>query len=315
MNPIIDKIRKLQALATSSNVHEAAAAAAMAQKLIERHKIEAHLLNDIEQKPATDQPIIDRVIHTFDGPIVTTWVLTLASGICAVNGVKAYYRKGVTTSPADVVCPVETCRAPYHSPCVDEDGDEMDKWHSPRFKKVRKEFKEGRMAAAGKGTISGIGTADDLDVSEVMVNFIAAEIERFHDEERPRGLDKPTAKTWGLSFRNGAVLTVIDRLQQAQKAVRLEMENEARIADHKAGGGTFALARVQAAIVHVGDRLNRAEEYTKKNLKLKAGGKRTAGSDAEAFAAGRAAGKKIDLEGHKRPRLGTDDTNHFKKEV
>ena len=41
MADIVDRVRKLLALAGSSNVHEAAAAAARAQELITRHRLES----------------------------------------------------------------------------------------------------------------------------------------------------------------------------------------------------------------------------------------------------------------------------------
>jgi len=84
---LLTRIRKLLGLATSSNVHEAAAAAAQAQLLIERHRL-AHLL----EPAATDaDPLTDGA----DAPLESArrprrWKAALACGLAEVNGCVAY---------------------------------------------------------------------------------------------------------------------------------------------------------------------------------------------------------------------------------
>lgn len=80
---ISDKIRKLLRLSESSNVEEAANAAAAAQRLMEKHNIErAMLLGDHESWAPK--------LH-FDAPLVTCkrvspWHISLAQDVAMVNG-------------------------------------------------------------------------------------------------------------------------------------------------------------------------------------------------------------------------------------
>jgi hypothetical protein len=83
---VVDRVRKLLALATSPNVHEAAAAAARAQALISRHHL-ASLLGD------TPDP--DPVTDGADAPLerarkLRKWRVVLASSLAEVNGCVAY---------------------------------------------------------------------------------------------------------------------------------------------------------------------------------------------------------------------------------
>ena len=49
MEKILDKVRKLLALAESADIPEAAAAAARAQTIIDKHKVDIALLQEEEQ--------------------------------------------------------------------------------------------------------------------------------------------------------------------------------------------------------------------------------------------------------------------------
>ena len=85
---LLSRVRKLLALATSPNVHEAASAAAMAQTLIARHRLERWL--DAEDAVATD-PIED----ARDAPLevarrLRKWRVLLASALADANGCVAY---------------------------------------------------------------------------------------------------------------------------------------------------------------------------------------------------------------------------------
>lgn len=86
----LDRVRKLLALATSPDVHEAATAAAQAQALITRHRLEAWL--DAE-RDAADDP--DPIADARDEPLDVArkqrpWKLVLASALAEVNGCLAY---------------------------------------------------------------------------------------------------------------------------------------------------------------------------------------------------------------------------------
>ena len=75
-NPIIEKIRKLLALANSSNEHEAALAAAHAQRLLSEHNL---AMADIEseQKPQSADKVEAQV-----SKVLPKWVRHLIYGVC-----------------------------------------------------------------------------------------------------------------------------------------------------------------------------------------------------------------------------------------
>ncbi|MBT9554914.1 MAG: DUF2786 domain-containing protein [Myxococcales bacterium] len=88
--PILDRVRKLLALASSPNVHEAASAAAMAQALIERHRLQSWL-------DARDEQSRDPIEDGLDAPLevarkIRTWKRVLAAALASANGCIAYTR-------------------------------------------------------------------------------------------------------------------------------------------------------------------------------------------------------------------------------
>lgn len=87
---IVDRIRKLLKLATSSNVEEAANAAAHAQRLMERHNIDVALLDDGAAESrwsVSDHP--DMPIET--GKRIATWKVRLCQDLAGVNGCEVYF--------------------------------------------------------------------------------------------------------------------------------------------------------------------------------------------------------------------------------
>ncbi len=87
---VLDRVRKLLALATSPNVHEAAAAAARAQRLVEQHRLEGWLA---AERAEADDP--DPIEDARDEPLevarrLRKWKRVLASGLAEVNGCVAY---------------------------------------------------------------------------------------------------------------------------------------------------------------------------------------------------------------------------------
>lgn len=83
---VLDRVRKLLALATSSNVHEAAAAAARAQRLIAQHRLEEWLAVEVDPDPiadGADEPLeIARRLRK--------WKVVLATALAEANGCVAY---------------------------------------------------------------------------------------------------------------------------------------------------------------------------------------------------------------------------------
>jgi len=84
---VLERVAKLLALAGSSNVHEAAAAAARAQALIEAHRLEDWLTDD--------QTAVDPITDARDEPLETfrklrRWKTVLAAELAHANGCVAY---------------------------------------------------------------------------------------------------------------------------------------------------------------------------------------------------------------------------------
>ncbi|MDP2315662.1 MAG: DUF2786 domain-containing protein, partial [Pseudomonadota bacterium] len=87
---VLARVRKLLALATSPNVHEAAAAASAAQALIERHRLEALLAAE----DGADDPL-DPITDGREAPLevarrLRKWKFALAAGLAEANGCLAY---------------------------------------------------------------------------------------------------------------------------------------------------------------------------------------------------------------------------------
>ena len=82
---VLDRVRKLLALATSPNVHEAALAAAQAQALIDRHRLDALLAEDATE-PITDGA--DEPLERARRP--RKWRSVLASALAEANDCLAW---------------------------------------------------------------------------------------------------------------------------------------------------------------------------------------------------------------------------------
>ena len=87
---LLARVQKLLALASSPNVHEATSAAALAQTLIARHRLQAWL--DAEQTAAADP---DPITDARDTPLTTgkrlrKWKVVLAGALAGANNCVAY---------------------------------------------------------------------------------------------------------------------------------------------------------------------------------------------------------------------------------
>ena len=88
LRPILDKIRKLRALAESANVHEAAAAAAAAERLIQEHNLsEAALHVDGEPEEGVGAEQIADV-----GRAIPTWASNLLACLCRAYQCSGFWR-------------------------------------------------------------------------------------------------------------------------------------------------------------------------------------------------------------------------------
>lgn len=85
---LLDRIRRLLRLAESSNVHEAASAAARAQELMTRHRIAAAAL---DQDDGSEAGIVDHRAEPLDGSKrLRRWKTHLAVAVAQANGCRVY---------------------------------------------------------------------------------------------------------------------------------------------------------------------------------------------------------------------------------
>lgn len=89
MSDIRERIRRLLALSESSNVHEAAAAAAKAQELMTKHQIDQAEVAELAGED--DEPLEDEELQVF-GSKVVTWRECLAAALATANGCDLYHR-------------------------------------------------------------------------------------------------------------------------------------------------------------------------------------------------------------------------------
>lgn len=219
---LLDRVRKLLALATSPNVHEAAAAAAKAQALIEAHRLQEAL--DAEHAEAED-PITDGR----EAPLESTrrlrkWKVVLAAGLAEANGCVAY---------------------------------------------TAERGREKQILLAGRDS-------DRRAVAEIW-DWLVKRIEWLSATEGA-GQDR----LWHDGFRIGAAEIVAARLARAGEEARQ---------DARARLQSAALVKVEQALA---TRRAAVDRYAEEQLRLKRG--RGIRVDAEAYAQGRKAGARLDLD-------------------
>lgn len=81
-----ERIKKLLALADSDNEHESAQALARAQALMERHKIEAHLLEEEAEEEPEEIRAWEDPLDPGHGSQLAKWKWALAWFLCRANG-------------------------------------------------------------------------------------------------------------------------------------------------------------------------------------------------------------------------------------
>jgi hypothetical protein len=122
----LDKVRKLLRLGESSNEHEAAAAVAMATRLMEKFAIEQAMLDvqveDAEEQRAWEQPLVSKEgwgpRGGFSSGGGALWVRRLARVLCHSQGVY-YFLEGTAIKLVGTATRVQTVRY-LHTYCVSE---------------------------------------------------------------------------------------------------------------------------------------------------------------------------------------------------
>lgn len=91
---VLHRIKKLKALADDkANVNEAANAAAMAQKLIEKHRIEEAELFELTDEEDQEE-VGEQDLETFNGTNMVRWRLDLANHLAYYNNCKTVSYRG-----------------------------------------------------------------------------------------------------------------------------------------------------------------------------------------------------------------------------
>lgn len=95
MTNVIEKIKKLLALAQSSNANEAAVAAGLAAKLMAEHRIEQAML--CEDEPARVEEQIESNVLADRGKRMSRWASVLALHVARAHHCSVYYSGGTLT--------------------------------------------------------------------------------------------------------------------------------------------------------------------------------------------------------------------------
>jgi hypothetical protein len=239
---VLERVQKLRALEGSPNVHEAATAAALADKLIQQHKLEEAELEAgtgarAERADEDPDPLLEE-------RRATTWKWRLACGLAAHYDVALYRRSTFGSAEPAMNAAVRQAR---------------------------------------RGAVSGlrmVGRPSDVATLRWMFAWLSTEIEQLASRAAMgRG------RRWGNAFRIGAVSTVVTALAHTKAALTR---------GGSVTGGSIILAQ----------RREQADQRMRE-LHPDLGGAARLGSasDAHGFEAGKLAGRSIDLNGPRTPRL------------
>jgi len=100
LDKVIDRIRKLQGLATSQNVHEASAAAGEAQRLMTAHRISEASLADPDNQGVDETVTEIEVLADTGTKTPRSWIVQLANGIALANGCRITVMTATHNGPA-----------------------------------------------------------------------------------------------------------------------------------------------------------------------------------------------------------------------
>jgi hypothetical protein len=181
---LIAKIKKLRALATSTNVNEAANAAAAAERLIAEHQLsEADLATETVAPGEACEAFTDP-LFSHDGERRTYWKEWLAAGLARLYGVVL-----------DCTWVKVQAKLPYYP----------------------------YTGTASRVGFTAIGTKSDVELLRYQYAYLSSEIERLAQAFLDgNSFARGEAKTAGNSFRVGAVEGVIAAMREARGATVVE---------------------------------------------------------------------------------------------
>lgn len=145
--------------------------------------------------------------------------------------------------------------------------------------------------------ISLVGRPSQVETVRYLFAMIAVQVTEISERE-----GKGCGKTWRNNFRLGMVHTINTRLWEAKRTAEAELRKAAEPVSEIPNN--LALVRVNTAIEKLKERDKQVDDFVEKKYgKAKHQGSNVQG-DHSAFAAGRAAGHKVNIGGKARGVLG-----------
>lgn len=135
------------------------------------------------------------------------------------------------------------------------------------------------------GGIQIVGRGSDVEKVHYLYAYLCREVDRLADRD-----GKGCGRTWRNNFRLGAVETITKALRAARQAAIDELKREA-------GANSLALVKIDNAVARLDRRRAEVEAWTKANLKLRSCGRSYYRGDRDARAAGREAGREVNIGG------------------
>jgi len=269
LSAIVEKVKKLLALATSCNPHEAASAAAKAQELIEKHRISEADLNKREPQMAGD------ILYEFKGEPIQ-WVMQLVGIVAEVNGCAAFLSslKAAPGIPRCAAALVGTGRvedvqmvqymAPYLVSEVSRITDETESKNKADFEKFNEAHRQSQLE--GK-----------IRPSEWTVWMSGMSLGAGH------------GPAWRASFEAGMVAMICNRLVSARAKARKEAA--------QAASDRFGLVKIEATLAEIGDRTAIARKFGQEVWNVDKGGitPKNEAVDPFAYMDGSRAGSRVAL--------------------
>jgi hypothetical protein len=259
---IIDRIKKLLALATSDSIGEAASAAAKAQELMERHSIEQAML--VIDGESVDPAITSQTL--WQGKCrVPSWILQLATGMAEINRCKLWYRssdRGEEVGGSYIKAAGTTDSLEKMSVLMD--------W---LIQETNRLYHEEKPDNFDRGQGKRWSNAFRLGASSTIVARLKEAAAKARKEMKSGG---PSSEEYRLALE-AADIEALMRLDASRTK--------------------YLPATVQSALVRLDNEAALAEAWVQNNLKLSRGMPRNfQGTYGDAYATGREAGKRANLD-------------------
>lgn len=273
---VIEKVRKLLALATSTNVHEAANAAAAAERLMAEHKLAAA---DVEARTgeAHDEDIETAEVVE-DGRRLISWRDQLVGVLASVNGCQRFssWKNVEHRAPR---CPTTTMLGDR---CAFVNG--HDGGCSPRAGRgTTRLLLDDVVFVTSVRCFKVVGRASDAQAVAYLFRYLANEINRLCERD-----GKGAGKAFANSFRHGAVATISARLNEEKKAREAAFRSTAKAGDKRSGVALMVVDRDALAV----------KDYMKENFPKLHTYRIGGASDAGGYNAGKQAAHEISLPGN-----------------